>query len=120
MGFLFRLCFWLGVAALIMPPEDRPGQAQLGQAGAGVQTENVEDRLRIAVYSAWAFASEVASACETNPKLCEATRALATTTAETGHALVMQVQETLASGGTKVAALPEQDGRVDKFQGRAD
>jgi hypothetical protein len=120
MGFLFKLCFWLGVAVMIMPPEDRPGQAL-----AGAPQESIEDRFRIAVQSAVVFASEVASTCTTNPKLCEATAALAQTTAATGQALVTEAREAIAEAAAPRPAAaqaidappaPEQDGRVGLFQ----
>lgn len=92
MGFLFRLCFWLGVTLAIMPPDERPGEALAG-APDGL---TIEDRFAETVQSAWALVSQVSTACDQNPQLCAATAALAQTAADTGQSLVGDAKEHLA------------------------
>ena len=88
MGFMFRLCFWLGVTLAIMPPDERPGGALAGAPGSAT----LEERFAETVQSAWALVSQVSMACEQNPQLCAATAALAQTAAETGQSLASAAQ----------------------------
>lgn len=126
MGFLFRLCFWMGVAFVIMPPEERPGEALAGIPGE----VNLEQRFADTVHSAWTLVSQISTACEDNPQLCAATAALAQTAADTGQALVSDVRFDLqalpaprAKATTPIdAPLPDSshDGRVGFGQGPAE
>jgi hypothetical protein len=112
MGFLFRLCFWLGVAAVIMPPEGESGPEGLGHAGA--VNESFSDKFRLAAYSAWNFAAELGRTCDTNPELCQATRQLVSTAADTGQSLIVEIHEAVTHKDQTTAA-PD-DGRVSKGQ----
>jgi hypothetical protein len=125
MGFLFRLCFWLGVTLAIMPPDERPG----GPLEGGPEGLNMEQRLTETVQSAWALVSQVSTACEQNPQLCAATAALAQTAAETGQSLVGEAKETVAQAAKPRAPAaapidspvvdPNHDGRVGRGQNPA-
>jgi hypothetical protein len=115
MGFVFRLVFWLGVAFAIMPSEERPGQAFAGEAGG-----SVEERFQTTLSTVWTFASDIVTACQSNPDLCAATQALAQTTADTGQLLAHQLQAGAAAGPAPEPAPVSPDGRVAKFSGRAD
>jgi hypothetical protein len=88
MGFMFRLCFWLGVTIAIMPPDERPGEALGGESAA----VTLDERFAETVQSAWALVSQVSMACEQNPQLCAATAALAQTAAETGQSIASAAQ----------------------------
>ena len=68
MGFIFRSIFWLGLAMVILPPKARLG----GTDTADFRDVDIGLELHTAAYSLWAFGSEAASVCDTNPQLCEA------------------------------------------------
>lgn len=89
MGFLFRTIFWLGLAAVILPPEARLGgdeQVEFRDIDVGLELHN-------AAYSAWAFATQAASTCEGNPELCGAAAKLWDTTTATVLSLGADMQE---------------------------
>jgi hypothetical protein len=123
MGFLFRLCFWLGVTLAIMPPDERPGETLAGTPNGGT----IEERFTATVEQAWSLVSQVSTACEQNPALCAATAALVQTTAETGQSLVEEVQAPRAAVPPPAAAPaapaaepqpdPSSDGRVGLGEG---
>lgn len=118
MGFLFRLCFWLGVTLAIMPPDERPGEALAGEPSGGT----IEERFAATVGQAWALVSQVSTACEQNPDLCAATAALAQTAAATGQSLVEEVKAPRAAAppAAPVEAAPpgpNSDGRVGLGEG---
>jgi hypothetical protein len=123
MGFLFRLCFWLGVTLAIMPPDERPGEALAGTPGGGT----LEERFAATIESAWALVSQVTTACDQNPALCAATSALAQTAAETGDSLVQETQLPVPAAKPPVRATPtavpftgpNEDGRVGLGEGPA-
>jgi hypothetical protein len=124
MGFMFRLCFWLGVTVAIMPPDDRPVEA-LG--GGSADSASLDQRLAETLHSAWTLVSQVSVACEENPELCAATAALVQTTAETGQTLAGSISApTLApmparprAGAPIDAPLPDpnHEGRVGLGEG---
>lgn len=125
MGFLFRLCFWLGVTLAIMPPDERPGEALAsipGEAG-------LEQRFADTIQSAWMLVSRVSTACDDNPQLCAATTALAQTAADTGQSLVSDVRFDLHAAAPRLKATAaidaplsegDHDGRVGFGQGPAE
>jgi hypothetical protein len=125
MGFLFRLCFWLGVTLAIMPPDERPGEALAGAP----ETLSLEQRFAETVQSAWLLVSQVSTACEQNPALCAATAALAQTAAETGQSLVEDAKGAIPAAAQSRpvaqapanAAQPEanEDGRVGRGEAPA-
>lgn len=121
MGFMFRLCFWLGVTLAIMPPEERPGEVLAGAPGV----ETLDQRFASTVQSAWALVSQVSMACEQNPDLCAATSALAQTAAATGQSLVADAQAAPMAAPARPQASfpvdapmpdPNHDGRVGRGQ----
>lgn len=105
MGFMFRLCFWLAVTVMIMPPDERPG------ALAGTGEINLQERFQATVGTAWSIVSGLSTTCTDNPKLCEAAQALAQTTAATGEALMSQ---TSAPPAPAAAPQTTDDGRVGR------
>lgn len=124
MGFLFRLCFWLGVTLAIMPPDERPGEALAGVPGE----LNLEERFLSTVQSVVALAANVSTACDDNPDLCAATAALAQTAAITGQTLITDAKAGLSQSAkpTEPSARLEQptvepntDGRVGRGQAPA-
>lgn len=125
MGFLFRLCFWLGVTLAIMPPEERPGEALAGMPAA----DSLEQRFASTVQSAWTLVSQISTACEDNPQLCAATSALAQTAVQTGETLAADLKTGLEHASPAKLApnielrvpLPDDnyDGRVGRGQSPA-
>lgn len=68
MGFIFRSVFWLGLAVVILPPQQRLGGADT----ADFRDIDVGLELHSAAYSLWAMGAQAGSVCDTNPQLCEA------------------------------------------------
>lgn len=119
MGFIFRAAFWLGLASILVPADARLGYE--GQTADGRPPAAIGDQIHDAVYAAWGFASELAQTCETNPSLCEAGQNLASTVAETGSALVIDIHERLTTAAQEhISAVPQAAERHAKFQARAE
>jgi hypothetical protein len=90
MGFVFRTVFWLGLALIILPPEARFGQ---GKDDVDVRDVDLGLELHNAAYSAWSFATQLASTCDTNPELCKAGENLWKATATAAGGLAAEVQD---------------------------
>jgi hypothetical protein len=91
MGFIFRSVFWLALAAAILPPQARLG----GDETVDMSEIDVGLELHNAAYAAWQFSTQIMSACEGNPQLCEAGNRLWDTTVSTVNTLANEASETL-------------------------
>lgn len=88
MGFIFRTVFWLGLAMVVIPPQNRLG----GDDTADFEHVNVGVELQNAASGAWAFGVSILRACDTNPELCKAGQGLAATAVDTTAKLAADVQ----------------------------
>jgi hypothetical protein len=90
MSFIIRSIFWLALAVVALPPE-----ARLGGGAGEVDMHDVDLGLELhnAAYAAWAFVTQAAKACDTNPELCTAAGDLVDTAVATATGLAAEVKE---------------------------
>jgi hypothetical protein len=117
MGFIFRSVFWLALAVAILPPQARLG----GDETVDMSEIDVGLELHNAAYSAWQFSTQIMSACEGNPQLCEAGARLWDTTVSTVNVLATEASETLQTRGEEPVRVAENNHARDrKIQARVE
>ncbi len=89
MSFIFRTIFWLTLAIVVLPPQQRVG----GRDTADFNEIDVELELHNAGYAAWSLATNALNACDPNPELCKASAELWQTTWTTVARMAMTRQE---------------------------
>ena len=89
MSFIFRTIFWLALAIVVLPPQQRIG----GQDTADFSEIDLEFELHNATYTAWSLATNALNACDGNPELCKASTELWQTTWATVARMAMTRQE---------------------------
>ena len=117
MGFIFRTVFWLALALVIIPPQNRLG----GDDTADFEHVNVVSELQNAASGAWAFGMSFLKTCNTNPELCKAGQDLANTAVETTTKLAADArngwQKGVAAPQKTAAAEPH---HIKKIQARVE
>jgi hypothetical protein len=88
-SFIFRTIFWLTLAIVVLPPQQRLG----GQETADFEKVDLELELHNAAYTAWSLASNALNACDSNPQLCSSTAELWQTAWTTVARIAMTRQE---------------------------
>ena len=89
MSFIFRTIFWLTLAIVVLPPQQRLG----GQETADFDRVDLELELHNAAYAAWSLASNALNTCDSNPQFCRSTAELWQTAWTTAARIAMTRQE---------------------------
>ncbi|MDZ4738926.1 MAG: hypothetical protein SGJ03_03375 [Alphaproteobacteria bacterium] len=109
MSFIFRTIFWLTLAVVILPPQQRVG----GRDTADFNEIDVELELHNAAYAAWSLATNALNACDPNPELCKASTELWQTTWTTVTRMAMTRQELEGSSDVEAIAPAEKLATVE-------
>ena len=110
MGFILRAVFWLALAMVLIPPQNRLG----GDDTADFRDVDVGLELHNAAYAAWTFGVKAMQTCDTNPELCKAGQDLLDTTLKTGANLATEVQNQWQKAADKPRQLAHNEPRPPK------
>ncbi len=110
MGFILRTVFWLALAMVIIPPQNRLG----GDDTADFRDVDVGRELHNAAYAAWSFGARALQTCETNPQLCKAGQDFMDTTLKTATSLATEAQNQWQKAADKPRQLAHNEPRAPK------
>ena len=111
MSFIFRTIFWLTLAIVVLPPQQRVG----GRDTADFNEIDLELELHNAAYTAWSLATNALNACDPNPELCKAGTELWQTTWKTMARMAMTRQELEDSNDTEENTPAEKLATVEPY-----